>query len=333
MCFVRHMTLQARRIAALDVLRGIAVGGILFANVLVFFGIIFMPLDLAAALPSAPADRVAALFERVFVEGKFYSVFSLLFGIGFGVQLARGGDAALPRFKRRLRILLAIGAVHAFLIWAGDILMLYALLGMTMPWFARKSDRELLRWTLVLLVIPSALYAVALGVSMLVGASPATGPSANALPPQILAIFEGIGRGGIKEAMVGNLVQLVGRWMDLFVTMRFPKVLGMFVLGLWTVRTGIALAPEAHRPTLIKWMLLGWGLGLPANVLGAWAFEHGSYLPPSAIGFAGVVAQGIGFPLLALGYAATVAVLVVDGRRIMNVFAPVGRMALTNYLL
>ena len=321
------------RIVALDVLRGIAVGGILFANVLVFFGIIFMPQDLAAALPTAEADRSAALLERIFVEGKFYSVFSLLFGIGFGVQLARGGDAALPRFKRRLRILLAIGAVHAFLIWAGDILMLYALLGMTMPWFARKTDRDLLRWTLILLAIPTALYAVALGVSMLAGAPPAQAPSASALPPEILAIFEGMGRGGLKEAMLGNVVQLVGRWMELFTTMRFPKVLGMFVLGLWTVRTGIALAPEAHRPTLVKWLLLGWGIGLPANFIGARVFEHGSYLPPSTMGLAGVVAQGIGFPLLAIGYAATVAVLVVDGRRIMNLFAPVGRMALTNYLM
>ena len=327
------MNVQANRIAALDVLRGIAVGGILFANVLVFFGIIFMPPEMAAALPTAGADRVAAFLERVFVEGKFYSVFSLLFGIGFGVQLARGGDAALPRFKRRLRILLAIGAVHAFLIWAGDILMLYALLGMTMPWFARRTDRELLRGTLFLLVIPTALYAVAYGVVMLAGAPPATAPSAAALPPEILAIFEAMGRGGLKDALLGNVVQLVGRWMDLFITVRFPKVLGMFVLGLWCVRTGIALAPEAHRPTLVKWMLLGWGIGLPANVIGAWVFEHATYLPPSAIGLAGVAAQGIGVPLLGVGYAATVTLLVVDGRRIMNVFAPVGRMALTNYLM
>ena len=330
---LRPMTPQINRIAALDVLRGIAVGGILFANVLVFFGIIFMPQELAAALPTAQADKMAAFLERVFVEGKFYSVFSLLFGIGFGVQLARSGDAALPRFKRRLRILLAIGAVHAFLIWAGDILMLYALLGMTMPWFARKTDRDLLRWTLILLAIPTALYAVALGVSVLAGAPSAPAPSAAALPPEILAIFEAMGRGGVKDALLGNVVQLVGRWMDLFITMRFPKVLGMFVLGLWCVRTGIALAPEAHRPTLIKWMLLGWGIGLPANVLGAWVFEHGTYLPPSAMSLAGVAAQGIGFPLLGVGYAATVALLVADGRRIMSVFAPVGRMALTNYLV
>ena len=160
------------RIPALDVLRGVAVAGILFANVLVFFGLVFLPAERAAALPTAEADGVVRFLERVLVEGKFYSIFSLLFGIGFGLQLVRGGQATLPRFRRRLRILLAIGALHAFLIWSGDILMLYALLGFTMPWFARKSDRELLRWALILLAIPTALYVVALGAWVL--AAPGT---------------------------------------------------------------------------------------------------------------------------------------------------------------
>ncbi|MDQ6769882.1 MAG: hypothetical protein M3Z54_07845 [Gemmatimonadota bacterium] len=102
------------RIQALDVLRGVAVAGILVANVLIFFGLFAMPPDRAAALPTVAADRVASFLERVFVDGKFYSLYSLLFGIGFGVQLARGGAAALPRFRRRLRILLGIGAIHAF---------------------------------------------------------------------------------------------------------------------------------------------------------------------------------------------------------------------------
>ena len=145
------------RIAALDVLRGVAVGGILLANVLVFFGLMLLAPDRAAAMPTAAADRVVAFLELVFVEGKFYSIFSLLFGIGFGVQLSRGGALAVSRFRRRLRILLAIGAVHAFLIWAGDILLLYALLGFTMPWFARRTDRVLLQWTLGLLVVPTSL--------------------------------------------------------------------------------------------------------------------------------------------------------------------------------
>src|SRR6266566_4999743 len=200
------------RIQALDTVRGVAVAGILFANVLVFFGLTFMPADRIAALPTAAADRVADFLWRVFVDGKFYSVFSLLFGIGFGVQLARGGAAALPRFKRRLRILLGIGAIHAFFIWAGDILMLYALLGFTMPWFARKSNRALVRWTVILLAIPTGLYVVALAGWMLVGSGGGQAAPGSGAPPTILRFFEAMGRGGLKDAFIGNLVFLAGRW-------------------------------------------------------------------------------------------------------------------------
>jgi uncharacterized protein len=328
-------TLPVReRIQALDVLRGVAVAGILLANVLVFFGLIFMPPDRVAALPSVAADRIALFLEHVFVDGKFYSIFSLLFGIGFGLQLSRAGDAALPRFKRRLRILLAIGAVHAFLIWAGDILMLYALLGFTMPWFARKPDRALLRWTVILLAVPTALYVIVLALWMLGGPNAVQTPAGpGSMPPQMLRYFEAIGTGGIRDAFIGNLVFLGGRWADLFATVRFPKVLGMFVLGLWTVRTGIALSPADHRATLARWRMFGWSVGLPANIVAAWAFEHWSYLPPSVGGLLGTAMQGVGVPMLALGYASTVALLVVDGRRFVTVFAPVGRMALTNYLM
>jgi uncharacterized protein len=327
-------TPTSERIHALDVLRGVAVAGILFANVLVFFGLFAMPPDRAAALPTAGRDAVAVFLHKVCVDGKFYSVFSLLFGIGFGLQLARGGEAALPRFKRRLRILLAIGAMHAFLIWGGDILMLYALLGFTLPWFARKSNRELLRWTVILLAVPTALYVVVLAAWTLVGsgAPPPAQPDAG-VPASILTFFEAMGRGGVKDAFTGNLVFVAIRWADLFATMRFPKVLGMFVLGLWTVRTGLAQSPSDHRATLVRWSLLGWGVGLPMNVIAALAFDRWPYLPPSLGGLLGVVMQAVGIPMLALGYAATVGLLVVDGRRLVTVFAPVGRMALTNYLM
>lgn len=319
------------RIAALDVVRGVAVAGILFANVLVFFGLFAIPEAREAAFPTATADRVAKFLEHTFISAKFYSIFSLLFGIGFGLQLARGGEVALPRFKRRLRILLAIGAVHAVFIWAGDILMLYALLGFTLPWFARKPDRDLLRWTVILLAIPTALYLLAFGAWSAFG--PRT-PSAegSGMPAGIAEIFERVGTGGVANAFVYNLVLLAGRWADLVVTMRFPKVLGMFVLGLWLVRQGIASAPETRRPLLVRTALMEWAIGLPANVLAAWALEHWPYLPPSPGGLLGVVMQAIGVPALALGYAATVALLVVDGRRVLSVFAPLGRMALTSYL-
>jgi uncharacterized protein len=321
------------RIPALDTVRGVAVAGLLLANVLVFFGLTFISPARAAALPTAAADSVASFLERVFVDGKFYSVFSLLFGIGFGLQLARGGDAALPRFRRRLRVLLGIGAIHAFLIWAGDILMLYALLGFTMPWFARKSNRDLVRWTVMLLAIPTVIYIVVLVPWLLTHRGSESASAGAAMPAGILHFFEAIGTGGFRDALVGNLVFLAGRWADLFATVRFPKVLGMFVLGLWTVRTGIALSPADHRAVLTRWARLGWAIGLPTNLVAAWALDHWPYLPPSLGGLLGVVMQAVGVPMLAVAYAATVALLVVDGRRFIAVFAPVGRMALTNYLM
>src|SRR3954468_2001673 len=319
------------RVLALDVLRGVAVGGILLANVFVFFGLVFLSRAEAAALSHTTADQVAVWFEHVFIDQKFYSIFSLLFGIGFGVQLSRAGANAMPRFKRRLRILLAIGAIHAFLIWAGDILMLYALLGLTLPWFSRRSDRSLLRWTVGLLAAPTVLYLVAFVVWALT--VPHTASESSGVPAQIRHLFEQIGRGGFWDAFIGNLVFLGGRWADLFATVRFPKVLGMFLLGLWTVRTGIALWPEQHRATLVRWSTLGWGIGLPANVLATLIFQRADYLPPSASGLLGTALQGLGVPMLAIGYAATIALLVVSGLRVIRVFAPVGRMALTNYLM
>jgi uncharacterized protein len=213
--------------------------------------------------------------------------------------------------------------------------MLYALLGFTMPWFARKSNRALLRWVVILLAVPTALYVVALVAWALVGSGggAAAPTQPDAMPATMLAFFEAMGRGGVKDALVGNLVFLAGRWADLIATMRLPKVLGMFVLGLWVVRSGLVQAPSSHRSTLMRWSLLGWGVGLPTNVIAALALQRWPYLPPSAGGLLGVVMQAVGVPMLALGYGATVGLLVVDGRRLTSVFAPVGRMALTSYLM
>jgi uncharacterized protein len=324
------------RIVALDVLRGVAVGGILLANAFVFFGLLFDPDGHLQQLPTARVDRVVEFLEHVIVEGKFYSIFSLLFGIGFGLQLSRRGDVAIGRFRRRLTVLVGIGFVHAVLIWAGDILLLYALLGFSMPWFARRSDRSLLRWCAGLLATPTVLYVIGLAAWMAFAPPASSGPvpsgPAQNIPPEILARINAVGTGGFADALVGNLIFLVGRWADLFVTVRFPKVLGMFVLGLWVVRQGIAADPAAHRPLLEKWRRLGLAVGLPLNLAAAWALSVWPYLPPSPGALLGVACQAVGFPLLALGYASAVVLAAIDGRRAITPFAPVGRMALTNYL-
>lgn len=315
-------------------LRGVAIGGILLANTFVFFGLFLIPPERAAAFRTHSLDRLVEFAEHVLVEGKFYSIFSLLFGIGFGLQLTRGGDASVSRFRRRLRVLLLIGAVHALFIWAGDILLLYAVLGLSMPWFAKKDTRSLLRWTVALLATPTMLYIVAVIVWKLMGAATAApGPAGPDVPPEVVERLAAMGTGGFRDALIGNLLFFVGRWMDLFVSVRFPKVLGMFVLGLWTVRQGIATDLQAHLPLLRRWRTAGWTIGLGADVIAALVFLRWPYLPPSPGGLLGVFAQAVGFPLLAVGYACTIAIALPHMPRVLGVFGPVGRMALTNYLM
>ena len=104
--------------------------------------------EMMAASPTAAVDLPVAGLVVWLGYGKFYSLFSLLFGIGFSLQLAaaeRRGDERLRVFKRRLLVLLAIGAVHLY-IWEGDILVLYALVGFFLIPFRRLPDRTLLRY-------------------------------------------------------------------------------------------------------------------------------------------------------------------------------------------
>ena len=321
------------RLAAVDTLRGVAVCGILLANVFVFFGLFVAPPDVLARVATSAADRAVEAIEQILVAGKFYSVFSLLFGVGFGLQLARHGDDALPLFRRRLRVLALIGAVHALVIWAGDILLLYALLGLTLPWFARRSAPRLARWTLALLAAPTLLYVVTLlAWRSLAPAAPVDASGAGGPPPEILALIARGGTGGVLDALVANLVLFAGRWADLFISMRFPKVLGMFLLGLWLVRTGVVREPDGHDQLLRRSRAFGLGLGLLANIVAWWAGTRWPYLPPSGGGLVVVVAQAIGYPMLAIGYAAAVTLAVRRQRWLPAMFAPMGRMALTNYL-
>ena len=110
----------AERMDVLDAVRGAAVLGILLANVIAMSGFPFLPPVHYRSLPLAGWHELSFFLVLLFVEAKFYSLFSLLFGVGFAVFIqraaARGADA--PRlFKRRLTGLLIIGLIHTFFIW------------------------------------------------------------------------------------------------------------------------------------------------------------------------------------------------------------------------
>jgi uncharacterized protein len=127
----------------LDILRGFAVFGILAVNIMAFS----LPNhDFSQMVKSSEPikwyDQLALWFNEYFTEGKFYIIFSFLFGLGFSVQLARAetkGSNIMSFYPRRLLILLGIGILHSFF-WWGDVLRIYALLGFVLLAFRKLCN-------------------------------------------------------------------------------------------------------------------------------------------------------------------------------------------------
>ena len=146
------------RIVVLDVLRGFALLGILTVNLP---GAASSGYAWAAGLDPFPAwwDKAAEWIVNTFFSGKFNSIFSFLFGLGFTIQLTRASESGANLrsvYLRRIGILFAIGVAHALLVWNGDVLHMYALLGLVLLAIRRVSDRTVFALVLAALLLPGA---------------------------------------------------------------------------------------------------------------------------------------------------------------------------------
>ena len=325
-----------QRTDLLDALRGFALFGVVFSNYAGLAYWVFLSPEQQAALPGSFLDAPLEWFHMVLIDGKFYSIFSMLFGIGFGFFLAKGNDGLL-RFYRRMFILLIIGWLHLRYLWNGDILFLYALLGMLLPLFRKVKDRTLIIMAAVLLLMPLAID----GVNVLT--NDAFDPGAY---PRSLAKagIERLGftreawrasvvNGGLHEFVESRKITWLFRIDNLLSSNRLPKVFAMFLLGLWVSRRKLFVGPEAHAALLKRVLLIGSLIGLPGCMLMYWAQEHLEELP-LAEGLWETVGYTLGVVPLAMAYASGFALLWTKDRwlPVLSVFAPMGRMALTNYL-
>lgn len=324
----------SERISLLDALRGFAVFGIFVANMLHFSGYFFLSADARAALPFSAGDHILEFLIGVFVDGKFYSIFSLLFGIGFAVLLTRCDAAGRPVtsfFRRRLTVLLVIGLIHAYGIWYGDILTLYALTGFALLAFRDAKDRTLLAGAAILFALPVVQYAI---LMWLRGPRPVD-PAAAAQQAEFFALLiRTFAEGSIGEAMrlnVGGV--LFGRYPDLLFTGRIFKVLATFLLGLYIGRHGVLAHASEWRGLLRRVCIVGFAVGLPANVVLALLAPGDTFERLTLPGLAESAVYAIGVPSLALAYVAGFALLYVRASTRFALLEPVGRMALTNYLL
>ena len=146
-----------QRFVILDALRGLALLGIALANFPEFGLWTFLNEKAQAAMPSAEVDRWVRMGQYMLVDGKFYTIFSLLFGVGFSLILMRHSRGL---FVRRMLILVAIGFCHMMLLWSGDILLLYAIGGLLLTLFVKLSDKVLLGIATLLILLPIGLDAL-----------------------------------------------------------------------------------------------------------------------------------------------------------------------------
>ncbi|MCS6828531.1 MAG: DUF418 domain-containing protein [Caldilinea sp.] len=332
------------RIQIIDILRGFALFGILLVNMAIFshpFQSLVFPTP-----PDIPwHDRIAIWLIRLLGEGKFYSLFSLLFGLGMVLQMERiesRGRRFVPLYARRLFVLLLIGVVHAFLIWAGDILIFYALLGFPLLLFRKAKPRTLLIWTTILIVIP-LLFMAFMTALVLLGK---TVPEAAQQIEQGIAIAEAGYRADLARAeqvyATGNFWEITGQrvydYMSMGLTSFFVlgfNILAMFLLGAYFAKRHIFDDIQAHRPLFRQLLIWGGVIGLIGNAIYATLIMDLPRYNVTPELLIATVAQGVGAPLLMLAYVSAICLLAplpTWGRR-LQMLAPMGRMALSNYLL
>ncbi len=265
---------------------------------------------------------------------KAQTLFGILFGFGFAVFVGRlserRGDANAV-YARRLSALTVFGVVHFVLLWWGDILHDYALVG-----FALLLTRRWPGWLLLLLGGALMLLAgqlLPLALHVLNRAGVATAISASLAAQRHIA-WQALCNGDYRL-----LLELVRERATLFYNTPFiltawPLILGQFLFGAWLYRTGWLQAPERHLPVFRLAAAIGLPLGLVLALLRPTrALLMGAHPHPAGLALA--LLEDAAVPVLALGYAGA---FVLAGcrpawRRRLRGLAAFGRMALTNYVL
>ncbi len=330
----------SERATILDVLRGFALLGVFMDNIFGFSGWGYQTQATRESFATWPADGILGLLELTFVKGKFYSLFSLLFGIGFSIILVRNeqkGNNPLSIFYRRLFILALFGLAHCLLLWEGDILLLYALIGCLLPLFRKCSDRSLLIWAVVLVLSPILIDALKVifhfktgdfleQIAMKIDAR--NGVPANDEWRQWL-FRPGSGWEEWRDWQSSGIFYRYGYIIE---SNRIPKVLGLFLLGFWAGRKMI-FANLSNYTTMLK-KVRKWGviIGLPMNIL--MALSEIDVIPDRG-GLLNTVTYALGVVPLSMAYVSWICLYWVkrDQQTRWKWLAPMGRMALTNYLM
>jgi uncharacterized protein len=330
------------RIHVLDILRGFALLGILAVNMQLFSSPIYLVLT-GLQHWEEPLDVAVERFIRFFAHGKFYPIFSFLFGLGMALQYERAERRGAEQFgtvyARRLFVLLGFGMVHAFLIWEGDILLVYAMFGFLLLLFVQRSKTTLLVWAGICLVLPILLTGALYLIFLLARMVPEAAAGIDAFGGHELYYREKaeeniqtFAHGTYLEILRQRLANLAFLYKISFFYV--PIIFGMFLLGLFAAKQRLFHDVPGHRSFFWKTVLWAGAVGLIGNTLFYVSFEVQAEDPYSFWFVIGTAGMSLGATALALCYVSGITLLAQREwwLRRLAWLAPVGRMALTNYL-
>ncbi len=341
------------RLSALDLIRGVAILGILPVHITIFSGPGMNPQQGGDGW----LDHVLTGLTMLFFEGKMVTLLSMLFGAGLALQAGRAavsGRRFTAYYARRMLVLFFIGLAHALFLFQWDILTSYALVGLAALWLSQREDVALMRtvagclawcYGLVFLCIIVMIFAGPVieptDAQQPVGANTAQPSEGSSTAPAPLEIGNGLERffseeneiriyrhGSFGEMILNRAVYLA-MMAVLFWLETGWYLLACSLMGIWLIRRGVFHHVDSHRPLLHK--LIGFGLALGvsfhAAALVAYARNPDGLLSGGLLVF-GVLPQALAYLSLLILWAHSG-----KARWLQSRLQAVGRLALTNYLM
>ncbi len=327
---------QSTRIEAIDVLRGFTLFGIMLVHMVEQYYAGPIPEKFASA-PSSIADGIASAFVDIFIRGKFYMIFSFLFGLSFFIQSSKRDSSFLLRFAWRLIVLFGIGLVH-HLHYRGDILTIYALLGFGLLLFSWLPDR-ILFIVAVILILNVPVHLTRVAQEVLNPSSVGQSGIFKSDQTELMKYYETVKFGSYGKILMANLADFSTKMKFQIEFGRLYITLGLFLLGVYAGRKKWFENLSEKRPAYKKiiryslWSVLG--IILIAVAIFGGANALGIPVAESVQFIMGMIIFDLFNLPMAVFYVAGIVALFLNekwSRRLM-VFYPVGRMGLTIYLI
>jgi uncharacterized protein len=332
---VNTLSTPVSRIVILDVLRGFTLFGIIIIHMVEQYYAGMIPQAIQENSPSSLIDNIVQGFAFIFIMGKFFMIFSFLFGLSFHIQFAKAENnkTFFLRFAWRLAILFMIGMIH-HIHYRGDILTIFAILGLGLLLCYRLPDKVLLILALALVInIPSAVMRVAQGLS-----SEST-MMAEQNESELMHYYNTVKSGTYFQILKLNFLAFRDKMEFQVISGRIFITFGLFLLGLYVGRKKYFERIGENIAAIKKLLLLSWKVLAGAIVFGAIFFGGAELLKLKLPDFVSWAIGGLLYDLanscLSLFYITGIILLFQKDRwkkRLMN-FYEVGRMGLTTYVM